>query len=807
MWPFNKKTPAALKKHGWLHLFYVILVVVLTFLPFFSLSYVFASMELGWLFYEEGGFIFKPRDTFNELYHDAVFTGHIVSPLLFPLVDAVNMLVKDDREVSDSAPFLILSSVILIGHFFLYKEYIFDRHFAPYFVHPHAIKKTFFRNIINSFKKLPLSENSFAAVFVWFVVLVSAVTFLLANPDKYYAFWEWFSDVFTIFAPIFLVEVIAKLTIPFFILYVSLAIPITWQIFTESRVLRRLSNLGKPSARWGGVGSYIVHDFDTIMKRNRKAFWRDPTKTAPIYLGTTTFSSDPHLGGRHFGLDSHTHMLTIAQTGAGKSRDVLHNNIPIWPHGMFILDPKGEHAMRTYEIRKKAGFPVYLLDPYGLCEHIAETDCLNPLDEIDPNRPSAADDIQAITYACIPPDDKETGNAKHFRETAQMLFAGIVAHVLTRYPKEEQTLVTVFDLYLSGKPDGTLVNKDGFYKVLGEMAGNPACGKLPIQGVKMLLDVKEGERGSIYSTFMRSVSWTQTEAVRKVLGTSTFSLDEIKQRKATVYVVLPFGYMKPQARWIRTLLGLAFKRAEFPIEETQTRQISLFILDEFLQLETCKAVQDAFITLRGAGVKLWLLSQSLSEFKEYYSNHEAMIGACDKQFFGTDGKPDCKYIEEILGEYQKIIEEGFESQTRSHREIDNLCTASEVSHLIGQVEKGQVGEGYQIVKPTNSLPVILNLVPCFWNFAPERYGVFKEKFLRPPLDNIVSDDPENEKEYISSEEVKKILEGERAGRPIAKTTIEPLPKAGEKGPLRQSLDALEAEIKQLREEIDALKKV
>ena len=94
--------------------------------------------------------------------------------------------------------------------------------------------------------------------------------------------------------------------------------------------------MGRPNARWGGVGSYITHDFDRLIKKNKNAFKNSEYigVTNPIYLGTTNYFSDPKLGGRHYGLDSDNHMLTIAQTGAGKSRDVLHTNLALWPRGL-----------------------------------------------------------------------------------------------------------------------------------------------------------------------------------------------------------------------------------------------------------------------------------------------------------------------------------------------------------------------------------------------------------------------------------------------------------------------------------------
>lgn len=800
---FFNKSPAATRKDGLAQMGWVLLGILFAFLPFFSLAPLFSEIGMGWLFFEDE----ESRKSFNEvyttMYDEYSYFGFVIVPFV--------------RIFKNFSLEYIIDILFFLWVLWLYKNLIYRDRFAPFLIHPNRIKKSFFTELrykFFNFLKQPIPQllGGLGAFFYW---TFGSFIILFFITDLNYLFWDKLgffvetidTSMATVTIPAYFLDVSAKFLIPYLVIWIEVSLPVTKQIITESKSFRKFNSMGRPSARWGGVSSYIRHDFDTLINLNKKKFVNTEEKTGiknPIYLGTTNLFSDPKLGGRNFGLNTDSHMLTIAQTGSGKSRDVLHTNFALWPNGLFILDPKGEHAQRTYELRKKAGFPVYLIDPYGLAKSVAKTDCLNPLAEIDPNSPSAADDIQTITYACIPPDDNESGNAKHFRETAQMLFAGLVAHVLTRYPEEEQTLTTIFDLFLSGKADGTLINQEGFYKVLGEMAGNPACGKLPMQGVAMLLSIKEGERGSIYSTFMRSVAWTQSEVIKKVLSHSTFSLDDIKSKQATVYLVLPFGHMRAQSRWVRCIIGLCFKRAEFPRTPTDTDKKSLFVLDEFLQLETFRAVQDAFTTLRGAGVKLWLLTQSLTDIKEFYSNHKSMIGACDKQFFGTDEPDDTKYIENLLGEYQRIVEEGHEGETSTKREIDKLCTASEISQLIAKSE--QAGEGYQIIKPTDGLPLILDLVPCYWVLDQSRYGDFKQVFV-PPYKEEQSND-ETKQEFLSPEEVVRILKGESK-----KVTDKSEPKAtggipdrGERGPIGREVDSLKLQLNDMREELNQLKK-
>jgi len=792
---FFKKNPAAVRKDGLTHLFAVFTICILTFIPAFGLAPIFANVGLGTVFFESETNVNLFNEFYLRMYNETGYFEFLYSPLIM-LLDGN---ARGYLRLYGFIPFLTLGFSILI--LYSYYRLIFINRFCTFLIHPKSIRKSFISHFFQNITFKNTIKLSFALLFI--MIIINEFSFFyydlwaaLLKPDDPYASS---SGLFMII-PAYILDVTAKFVIPYFIVWLSVASIITWQIIRENKQYRKLASLGRATARWGGVGSYITHDFNYLIKKNKKEFYKFTTQINPIYLGTTTFTSDPKIGGRHFGLDTDTHMLTIAQTGAGKSRDVLHTNLAIWKNGLFVLDPKGEHAQRTYELRKKAGFPVYILDPYGLCSHIKETDSINILEEINPSSPSAADDIQTISYACIPPDDKETGNAKHFRETAQMLFAGLVAHVLTTFPKEEQNLTTVFDIFLSGKPDGTLINQNAFYEILGDMAGNPACGKLPMQAVSMLLRAPPGERGSIYSTFMRSVSWTQSPAIKKVLSKSTVKLDDIRSKDATIYLVLPFGYMRPQARWIRSIIGLAFKRSEFPstlLRDRHEKKKSLFILDEFLQLENCKAVQDAFTTLRGAGVKLWLLSQSLADIKEFYSNHKSMVGACDKQFFGTDDLEDTEYIEQFLGEYEKIITEGNKNEPRTQREINKLSTAFAIRETI---EKSEAGEGYQIVKPTAGLPVVLNLVPCYWLINKERYGDFKQTIL-PEYSELESvGDSNQENDTLDRQAVINQLKG-LGSQPQRPAPTGGIPSRGEKSPLRRDIDNLKEELEELKKRV------
>src|SRR5665213_2062052 len=59
------------------------------------------------------------------------------------------------------------------------------------------------------------------------------------------------------------------------------------------------------------------------------------------------------------------HIVTIAGSRAGKSRDVLAPNLLRYPGSVVVIDPKGELARHT--ATKRAGFgDVFVLDPFNI---------------------------------------------------------------------------------------------------------------------------------------------------------------------------------------------------------------------------------------------------------------------------------------------------------------------------------------------------------------------------------------------------------------------------------------------------------
>ena len=363
--------------------------------------------------------------------------------------------------------------------------------------------------------------------------------------------------------------------VPFLIFTIPVYYKLGFEYVKEHPEYRKMFIFGRGgAARWGGLYSFLKYDFNAFM--NRKEI-----KHAPIYCGGTLWFDDVKLNGRHVGLDSDSMMLTVAAMGGGKSLYAAWNTLLSWKGGAFVLDPKGEHAQRTKDVRGER-YAAHVLDPWGEVKHLYDGEIgatFNPLEEIDIHSPNAKDDIFQIVESCIMQEADENANSKHFRENAQKIMTGVIAHVLSEYSEEHHNLPTIYDIILTGSPEGTISMPEAFNVLVDRMAMNDAMGRAPMDAAKVLKEAGENERGGFITTLATGLSWVNTPVLRPVLMKSSFKLRDIKKNRETVYLVVPFEHMKNHSRFLRTVVSLGLMACR---EHADHDYKTLYLLDEFL---------------------------------------------------------------------------------------------------------------------------------------------------------------------------------------------------------------------------------
>ncbi|WP_299855392.1 type IV secretory system conjugative DNA transfer family protein [uncultured Roseobacter sp.] len=387
-----------------------------------------------------------------------------------------------------------------------------------------------------------------------------------------------------------------------------------------------------PSAGWLNPAELAGDDF--TMKGGR------------LFLGRTK--------ERLIGIDDNRHVATIAGSRAGKSVTSLMSNLLTWEGSTIVIDPKGELATNTALHRKAMGQEVYILDPFGEVKGSDELNALrttyNPFAEL---RAAHADDVNDEAATVAEATIVTEGNTiDHWTMSAKNLIRGLSLYALHKDP-ENASLVDVRKLLTlpletpDGAPEDAPLSMLEHFEVMLET--ETPDGVLAGVGGSML-GKPDDERGSIISTAIEQTAFLDSPPLRAQVGTSGLpSLRILKQKPATIYLVLPASRMSTHFRWFRILLTQAMTALER--EKNATPHPVLFILEEFPTLGYMRQIEAAAGLMAGYDVKLWTVMQDLSQIQALYpKSWETFLGnAGIIEAFGNTDMTTLEYLSKRLG--------------------------------------------------------------------------------------------------------------------------------------------------------------
>lgn len=415
-----------------------------------------------------------------------------------------------------------------------------------------------------------------------------------------------------------------------------------------------------PSARWMDA-SELADDFYTH-------------GAGKILLGRTK-------SGRLIGVDDNRHLVTIAGSRAGKSATSLMSNLLTWNGSMITIDPKGELATNTAEVRARMGQDVHILDPFGEVKGKAAQwrTTFNPFDELRAAHPdNIIDDAATIADAMIVSD---AGKNDHWTMAAKNLLRGLILFALHQRGGES-SLNHVRGMVTSpmddedDKPRKTKAANFAPFpwdfepkRKRKRKAQKPASKPSLMFFLKAMMDTPDdvfdgvlsgvggsmsgkpkGERGSIISTAIEQTAFLDSTPMRRHIGRSGLpSLRMLKYKPTSIYLVLPASRMATHYRWLRLILTQAMAAMEQ--EENRTGRPVLFILEEFPTLGYLRQIEAAAGLMAGYDVKLWTVMQDLSQIKALYPNSwETFIGnAGIVEAFGNTDATTLDYLSKQMG--------------------------------------------------------------------------------------------------------------------------------------------------------------
>jgi type IV secretory pathway TraG/TraD family ATPase VirD4 len=189
--------------------------------------------------------------------------------------------------------------------------------------------------------------------------------------------------------------------------------------------------------------------------------------------------------------------------------------------------------------------------------------------------------------------------------------------------------------------------------------------------------------------------------MRRVLSSSTFRFEELKERPTTIYLIIPPERLDTSRQFLRLFLNLGLTRfthggkARFP---------TLFIIDEAHSLGNLRAVARAYGLTAGYNLILWSFFQDKGQLDRLYGAEAGTFVGNSRavQVFAVSDDTTAKWTSEMLGRKMQAFHAGGSVELRSPGDV--------------RLEVGR-GAGRQYILRADKAPLILERAK-YWEQEP-----------------------------------------------------------------------------------------
>jgi type IV secretion system protein VirD4 len=380
---------------------------------------------------------------------------------------------------------------------------------------------------------------------------------------------------------------------------------------------------------------------------------RRPSR-GPEYRYRTTWEDG---GGNHL-YAGEGHLVTVAPPGSGKTRKiVLPNLFALFDWSQVVIDIKGELTAHTAVFRaQKKGHRVVVIDPFRVMEKnyprlfakhpdILRSQGYNLFRAFNPHSDEFVDEAKYLAEALI---STEGTKEVHFPQGAQTLTKGLSMVLRVDKPGQSDSLVA-FRNYLGMSPDqmAKFIAED--IKRFGEKWPAIAASL----GEFANYNAEDREIAGIRRTAKIQTDWLDSPLMRADLqkGGDNFTFASLKKTPTTVYLILPPKRLRSHHIWLKLIVTAALMPLLDTVEKSPVPV--LFALDEFAALGHMGIIEDNIAQMRGFGVKLHTIWQSVNQAKRIYpESWEDFFGttAGAQVVFGPRDSATREYFSQLSGE-------------------------------------------------------------------------------------------------------------------------------------------------------------
>jgi type IV secretion system protein VirD4 len=396
-------------------------------------------------------------------------------------------------------------------------------------------------------------------------------------------------------------------------------------------------------------------------------------------------------GGQLLRYAGQAHLLTIAPTRSGKGVGAIIPNLLTADRSVLCIDPKGENARITARARSRFG-AVHVLDPFEISGQPSAA--FNPLAGLDPDSLDLAEDAALLADALVHDPPGQVGEA-HWNEEAKALIAGLILYVVCEEPAATRTLATVRELL-------TLSPRD-FAATLAIMQESAGAGGLVRRAANRHLGKSEREASGVLSSAQRHTHFLDSARINQTMASSEFRFADLKETKATVFLVLPPERLDAYSRWLRLMVSQAIH--DLARSPARPPAPVLFLLDEFAALGRLEPVERAFGLMAGYGLQLWPILQDMHQLWGAYGERAGTFvsNAGLVQIFNVADVETASWVSKSIGATTMTYQTTGTSTSRGRMQLFETKSASTSTHL----SRRELMTPDEIMRLDSSLEILL----------------------------------------------------------------------------------------------------
>ena len=417
------------------------------------------------------------------------------------------------------------------------------------------------------------------------------------------------------------------------------------------------------------------------------------------------------------------HVLLFSPPGAGKSTALAVPTLLTWRASVFVLDAKSELFDLTATYRRQSlGQHICRMDFTAIPDEIGAglVARFNPLLTIPRGQREVAE-AQAVAELLVG-SEKEGGGDGFWRNRAQEFLVALMLHTL--YVEREPTLARCRERLREGPINDLLAEM-----ILSEhdpsrdqaLVDDESTVTHPeVAGTaRSLLGMAEETRSGIIAHVEQALRLFGDPRLVDNTSTTDITASDLmdRERPVSLYLTLPGGEvdrLEPMLRlvicqWLRELLN---REVTTDPNKPPYRHRLLLLLDEFPLFGKMKFLEKAGAALRGYGIQLYLIVQSVTQLKAIYGTQETISGICPIHLtMGATDLETAKRISERLGKVTVETERSSVATAGPSRK-----TLSEGEHgrpLLAPDEVARLPEDRLLVLPLGHAPILGERVPYF----------------------------------------------------------------------------------------------